>query len=112
MTVGWTKIVPSSPADASPQAKDLINFAALIPEGLDRPMLMLSIGKEKHPVQLVPGRFTALRFPFTTGPVHFKIESAKGLHLRGAGHHIEDATYLKAYNFNMWSGAWHAKVDA
>ncbi|KAL1412911.1 hypothetical protein Q8F55_000660 [Vanrija albida] len=106
-------VIESDPVgrpDNADMASDLLNFVALIPEGLSHPLLILDIGSEKHPVQLTSGRFTALRFPFTTGPVHFKLESAKGLHLRGAGHHIDDAKWLKAYNFNMWSGAWHAKV--
>ncbi|KLT42749.1 glycoside hydrolase [Cutaneotrichosporon oleaginosum] len=93
-------------------ALDLINAVVLVPAGLEDVELIVTNGPSghggKHAKHLSSGKSNAVTIPFQAGSVHFEVKSKLGTHMRHAAHEIYRKT--EQYNFNMWSGAWRAKV--
>jgi glucan endo-1,3-alpha-glucosidase len=92
-------------------ALDLINALVLVPEGLKDVELVVSNPQGRsgrHSKGLSAGRSNAVQFPFQAGNVEFELKSSMGTHMRHMAHPIYGS--VEHYNFNMWSGAWRAKV--
>lgn len=96
--------------DHASWALDLINALVLVPAGLENVELVVTNGPRdgKRSKHLEAGRSNAVTIPFHPGAVHFEIKSSVGTHMRHVAREISSSA--EQYNFNMWSGAWRAKV--
>lgn len=98
--------------DNADWAQDLINVVVLIPEALQDVLFEVINGHGKgsdHSFKLKSG-MNMLTMPFQAGPVDMYLHSKLGLHIRAKGREILANDKISKYNFNFWSGSWHAGI--
>lgn len=93
-------------------AQDLINAVVLVPEALEDVLFEVVNGRGKgstHSFKLRKG-MNMLTMGFQPGRVDMYLHSKLGLHIRAKGKGILKDDDISKYNFNFWSGAWHAGI--
>lgn len=86
----------------------------LAPKAKAQLNLHVHTGGQTQQMSLLSGQANTFTVPFRPGPVTFEVTADRGrarekeIVLSGEGKEI--VSQAEAYNFNMWTGSWRARI--